>query len=314
MSPQYRRKLSRGDRWYFKFDFKGKVYFSEAIFATKEQAKNAEARKRVEVEEQHRNPVIDMSLIDLCNQRLDYIQLKKSAGYYQENQRYFKKIIAEWGDIRVSEITKKAVNELVMKEAKRLKAEKRSNHKVNAMIRILKALFNYGIRIHDLSIRNPVFGIEMYSIDVKLKYVPSDEEISATRDTLSAEQRLLFDFVDQTGCRIQEAVRFRYDDVDGDLITLYTRKSKNSNMIPRRIPRPACLNGLAGTGKVFKDWNSYPRFLDERVKWSWHCLRHRRASIWAKEGMPTIEIMARLGHNNLATTMRYLQILGYTRA
>ena len=67
-------------------------------------------------------------------------------------------------------------------------------------------------------------------------------------------------------------------------------------------------------GKVFKDWESYPRFLEDLTdNWNWHNLRHRRASIWANNGLTTFEIMVRLGHSNLSTTMKYLQLLGFTR-
>jgi integrase len=113
---------------------------------------------------------------------------------------------------------------------------------------------------------------------------------------------------------IKEALRFKAEDIDGNLITLWTRKSKNSNLTPRRIPKPDCLIGFTGKGKVFEDWESYPRFLEDLTdNWNWHNLRHRRASIWANNGLTTFEIMVRLGHSNLSTTMKYLQLLGFTR-
>ena len=152
-----------------------------------------------------------------------------------------------------------------------------------------------------------------------LKYIPSDADIQAVKDKSSLIQNFLIDFVDQTGCRIMEAIRFRYQDTDGDLITLWTRKSKNSNLMPRRIPKPDCLTDKKGKGQVFTEWTSYPRFLEEKVKlldqtkWNWHNLRHRRASLWANQGMNTFEIMTRLGHTNLQTTQRYLQLLGFSR-
>ena len=36
----------------------------------------------------------------------------------------------------------------------------------------------------------------------------------------NAEQKLIIDFVDETACRIMEAVRFAHEDIDGELITL----------------------------------------------------------------------------------------------
>ena len=68
---------------------------------------------------------------------------------------------------------------------------------------------------------------------------------------MSPEQALLFDFVDQTGCRINEAVRLTAKDVAKEYVVLYTRKFKNSNLTPMVIPRPECLIGEF-VGKVFK--------------------------------------------------------------
>jgi integrase len=160
------------------------------------------------------------------------------------------------------------------------------------------------------------------------KYIPSDWDMYNARSNLNRPQKKLFDFVDQTGCRIDEALRLRRKDVDEDYVTLWTREAKNSDLTPRLIPRPDCLKDKnlppGEDDRVFSTWSRYPRFIDEAIyglqkddpnvkKWSWHNLRHRRASLWAKGGMPTIEIMERLGHNNIETTMKYLQLLGFSR-
>jgi integrase len=314
----YKRKLTKGLRHYYRGQYLGIKYHSQAIYHTKQEAKRAEAIRINEIEEQKKNPVNDMYLVEFLNKRLDYIKIKLSEKYYKENHRYFKKLVAFAGDIPTSQVTKKMINELLMKEAKRFQKEGKDNFKVNDMIRCLKAAFNYGKRELELSINNPCEGLKMWSVNINLKYIPTDGEIKKVRKILNDKQKKLFDFVDETACRINEALRLTGNDIDGDLITLFSRKSKNSNLTPRRIPKPECLNGDILNGKVFDEWTAYPRFLEEAVKkskltqWNWHNLRHRRASIWAKNGMNTFEIMMRLGHTNLATTMRYLQLLGYT--
>jgi len=108
-----------------------------------------------------------------------------------------------------------------------------------------------------------------------------------------------------------EAIRFTADAVRGGNIVLYTRKAKNSDLTPRVIPRPKCIDGVKWEGKLFKDWKDYPRFLEGKANgWNWHNLRHRRASIWANEGRSIFEMMHLLGHSNMSTTMIYLQKLG----
>ncbi len=310
----YARKLkTRGTRWFYSGMYISVKYHSQAIYLTKQEALKAERERRDEIDHQQRHPT-RMKLKTLIENRLDHIQTTKSRFYYKENHRYFKKALDAWGNPDVQDITKQMVNKLLLEEAKRLKADGKSNHKVNAMIRSLKALFNWGNKVYDLDIKNPCV-FEMYPIDINLKYIPSDDEIITVKDKSTAMQNFLIDFVDQTGCRIMEAIRLKYEDIDGELVTLWTRKAKYSNLTPRRIPKPACLDGIVGKGQVFTDWQSYPRFLEDRTghKWNWHNLRHRRASIWAKDGLTTFEIMVRLGHNNLSTTMKYLQLLGFTR-
>jgi integrase len=310
--PVYKRRLKRGERWWFKFDYNGKTFSSKAIFLSRNDAKKAESDKLSEVAEQVSAPG-NMTLFDLCQRRLDEIKLVRSNFYYKENRRHFKKVLDFFVKGRdVGSITRMEINDFLTMEAKRLKSRKKTNHKLNSMIRCIKALFNYGIRTCDLELKNPVSFVKPYPIEIKLKHIPTDAEISKVREGLNEKQLFLFDFVDQTGCRIMEAVRFKAEDIDGELITLWTRKSKNSNLTPRRIPKPDCLKDYKGKGRVFKEWTEYPRFIDGN-KWSWHNLRHRRASLWANSGMTTFEIMKRLGHSNLQTTMGYLQLLGFTR-
>ncbi|MEO8666776.1 MAG: tyrosine-type recombinase/integrase, partial [Ignavibacteria bacterium] len=100
-------------------------------------------------------------------------------------------------------------------------------------------------------------------------------------------------------------------------VILYTRKSNNSNRVPRKVPKPSFLESkiCLPDERVFKEWTEYPKFLDRKVRqlkqyrWGFHSLRHRRASLWSKEGKPLFEIMSLLGHSNLETTQIYLQLL-----
>lgn len=308
----YKRKLSRGERWYFRGQYLNVKYHSQAIYLTKGEAGKAERVRLEEIDQEARCPSKDMLLKTLLEERLDYLKLKKSIDYYKENKRYFKILLEVCGNVQVSSITRQHINRLAMNEAERLLDSGKSNHKVNSLIRSLKALFNYGINTLELTIKNPCQHLEFYPIDIKLKYIPTDKEITEARGKLSQLQAFLFDFVDETGCRIMEAIRLTHKDVENSFVILYTRKAKNSNLTPRIIPRPECLKGEF-VGRVFKEWNAYPRFLEDLVDWNWHNLRHRRASIWANSGMPIFEIMSRLGHNNMATTMRYLQLLGFTK-
>jgi len=314
---QYRRKLKKGERWFYSGQYLGQKYFSKVIYLTKQECKKAERERITEIDEEQRKSKTEISLFDLMEHRLDFLTANKSVYYYNENKRYFKIALDFLGRDRLANsVTKRDVNELFLAIAKRLKDEHKQNYSVNAMQRCLKALFNYGIRFYELE-KNPIQFSQPYPIDIKLKRIPTDAEMKVLKNTLTDSETFIFDFVDQTACRISEALRFKSEDIDGDLITLWTRKAKNSNLTPRRIPKPECLKGYRGKGKVFA-WTDHPGFLEKKIKqlgqkkWNWHSLRHRRASLWAQSNMSLIEIMQRLGHSNLQTTQKYLQLLGYT--
>ena len=221
------------------------------------------------MDEQARNPhkKNDLTLWDLINKRLDHLEMARSKQYYKDSKRYFKKALDFFGEhICISQITKPVIKDLIAKEAERLRKGKKTNHKVNEMIRALRALFNYAINELDIQMLNPLTGIKQFSIDIKLKYIPTDQEILDIKAQCDEEEKFLIDFVYETGCRINEAIKFKADDMDGDLITLWTRKSKNSNLTPRRIPKPECLNGIEFKGKLFKRWDTYPKFLYRKLR------------------------------------------------
>lgn len=310
----YKRKLSRGERWYYRGQYLNVKYHSQAIYLTKQEAQRAERDRLKEIDQEARCPTKDIYLKDLIEARLDLIKAKMSKGYYDDNRQFLKVMLAELGNVLVSTITKRQISQIVLDEAVRFLEEGTSNHRTNAMIRCFKSLFNYGIDNYELNIKNPCQRMKLYPIEIKLKKIPTDEEMAEIRAKLNAEQRELFDFVEETGCRITEAIRFKYSDMVGNNIVLYTRKSRNHNLTPRVIPAPRCIAGKTGEGRMFVAWEKKPRFLGEVADgWNWHNLRHRRASIWASSNMPILEIMQRLGHSNLATTQRYLQLLGFSR-
>ena len=317
----YKRKLSKGIRWYFSGQFQGQKYFSKAMFLTRAECLMAERDRlqQIEAEINTQQPESEIMLVVIMHTRLDEIEENHSARYYLENKRYYKILLEYVGNVPVSSVKKAQINKLLLVYSKSQKRKGFTNHCANSMLRSLKALFNYAIKIFDVEMQNPCVGINLLPVEIKLKYIPSEPEILLIRKELDNEERFIFDFVEQTGCRISEALRLCFEDIDGELVTLWTHKAKNSNLTPRRIPIPKSMNEVKGEGRVFKRWSDKPRFIEKQIKkqsmkkWNWHNLRHRRASIWANEGRTLLEIMQLLGHSNLSTTQKYLQILGHIK-
>ena len=212
----------------------------------------------------------------------------------------------------VSEITRKDLNSLLLDYSNDLQSRGKGNRRLNVCLTCLKALFNYGIKIHDLDAKNPVNGINPFAEEKKIKYIPLDEFVQAVLELCDPEEAFLIHYVMETGARISEALRFDSKDVFDGYVVLYTRKSQYGNLIPRKVPFNT---ELFKSFKGFNRWNKQPRFLEKYVRklgqqsWNWHSLRHRYASKLSKNSMPVFEIMILLGHSNLTTTQRYLTLL-----
>ncbi|MCX6121909.1 MAG: site-specific integrase [Ignavibacteriales bacterium] len=321
--PAYSRKLSKGIHWFFKFSYNGKVYFSPCIYHSKGEAKLAESDRYKEIDEQRRNPNLknDVLLLDLINARLDELKIKKSHKYYLGNKAHFKLLLDALGNVPISQITKSDINNFLLAYANDQHAKGFGNYAVNTMIRAFKSLFYFGIDNFNLNISNPCKGIRMFSVNKRLKYIPSDTEIEKVRSVCNKQQKLLMDFAKETGCRIGEALRFKGKDISQDYIVLYTRKSKNSDLTPRKLPKPVSLKSKYRADElVFGTWSELPKFLDKKLRelkkkdptakvWGWHSFRHRYASLLSKQGKPIYEIMILLGHSQISTTQRYLQLL-----
>lgn len=324
---QYKRKLRKGYRWYFKISYNGRIHFSKCIYLSKAEAKRAEAELLSDLEQKERNPNQDivLPLFDLMNERLDHIKVNNSDKHYSESRRYLKLFYKHMGNVIIQDITKADISRFLVsvatahkqKKDKKGKPIKTTNYPVNALLRVIKALFYYAIDTYELNMRNPCKGIDWYPIEKKMKYIPSDEELTALLQLCDEEQAFLVKFVRDTGARINEAIALKGADVGDDFVVLYTRKSHGGNRIPRKVPKPECLNGkeYPVDERVFSRWSDKPHFLKRKVKklkghtWGWHCLRHRYASMLSKEGKPIFEIMKLLGHSNLETTQIYLQLL-----
>lgn len=311
--PCYKKQLSKGERWLYKFDLNGKIYRSNAVYLSRAEAKKAEAEAYQEADFRQRHPkeLQDLGLHQAINLRLDHIKSRKSVTYYNENRRYLKLLLDKNGEVLLTDILKADIEALLSETSKRSGIDRTGNYTVNAMIRCYKALFNFTGEY------NPCKKIEFYPIDKKVKFIPSMEMIEAVLNICTKEQQDLLNFILETGARINEVLNLKGRDIVSNSVILYTRKSNNSNRVPRKVPKPLFFNvrSFSPDEKVFKVWNEYPKFLDRKVKqlkqhrWGFHSLLHRRASLWSKEGKPLFEIMSLLGHSNLETTQIYLQLL-----
>lgn len=228
---QYSRKLKKGIKWRYKFDYNGRTYNSACVYLSKNEARKGENFKYDEVSKRGANYTEEpiLNLLEAINERLDYIKTKKSKHYYKQNKHYCSLLLKEFGSISIDRITKLDMNFFLLEMSQRLQKEGKDNYAVNAALRIYKALFQMMIKNYDLSIPNPFVGIEVFSVKRKMKYIPSDEDIKDVKALCDFEQKMLVDFVLETGARINEALQLTGKDIGKDYVILFTRKSKYSN-------------------------------------------------------------------------------------
>lgn len=168
--PVEKRKTKAGIKWRYRGQYKGMLYRSKTIYQSKQEALTEERKHLLQIDEELRRPSNDILLLDLMNARLDELKLRNSNKYFEDNRWYFKFLLEEVGNIPVSEITKLQINNVLNGFSQNLLKRGKTNHKANGMLRAFKSLFNWGMQIHDLDIKNPVYGIKLFSVEIKLKY------------------------------------------------------------------------------------------------------------------------------------------------
>lgn len=272
--PIYSKQTTKGSKFFYKFDLNRKTYRSKAIYLTKQEAKKAEAEAYQEADYRQRNPreSQSVSLLQAINDRLDYIKARKTEKYYNDNKRYLSIALHRFGDISIDSIKRGDIESLLQSHVDH------GVYMVNAMLRCLKALFNHAIDSNDLDIKNPCLKIRLFAVEKRIKYIPTDEEINTLLQACTEPQRRLIEFIRDTGARVGECLRLTGKDITNVEVTLYTKKSANSNLTPRTLDKPDCLVGqtYAPDTKVFGDWTEQPKFLERKLKklnltnWGFH--------------------------------------------
>ncbi len=299
-----------GATWRYCFT-KRKVRYRKGGYLTKEEAKEAEAKARIEAKR------INTGFIALCESRLKDLEIRRTKGHFERNRLFIENLIAIWATKR--EITREDVKEYL----ERVAAE--SKERANRVLALMRALFSHGIK-QGLIDYNPVKGFEKYGVERKLKYIPPREDVSAILKAATDEERFYITALLHTMARMREIHRLKWEDVNlkENYLILKTRKAKSSNVSIRRVPLTATLREILEnlpreSEYVFTNRRKGSRY-DNRIKlikslcrragvkeFSAHNLRHFGASILADRNVPLSDIQALLGHTRVTTTATYIQ-------
>jgi len=226
-----------------------------------------------------------------------------------------KKLIPLWG--RTKEITREDVEEFLNMMT--------SAHNANAHLRMIRALFQHGVDRGWLRI-NPAGKITPYPIQKKKKYIPPVEDIKKVLEAAEPEDRLYLLVMIHTLGRMSAVNNLKWEDIREDYLTLYTRKSRHSNVKEIKIPLNRVLKEALEqiprqgeyvfinpkTGMPYDYRKKLLIGLCKKAKckrFTFHALRHWGASKLDSARVPITTIQALLGHERATTTDIYLQSL-----
>ena len=201
---------------------------------------------------------------------------------------------------------------------------------------------NTFLRANNINTANPLLGKLGFAPKKPKMYSPAD--LKSLFALMHAEERLVYSFFLNSGCREQEVANVEYADLlfSEHLLhvcpkpergfRLKSKNNRNGDSGDRHVPLPSALMAklkvrmLARKAKpsdlVFPDKNGtverhFWRKLNQIAKrgglsgnWQLHRFRKTAATNWHDEGIPLGTIMTRLGHTNLRVTQLYLELKG----
>jgi len=206
----------------------------------------------------------------------------------------------------------------------------RSGGAANKYKKNLAAAWEWGSRFLDMPKQNPFSDVEKFASERNERRVPTlDDFWKAYHATLTEKDKVMLYCYLQTGARMDELFRLKWQDVDffGKRIRLSWRKNKAGEWRSQWLQvRDDLISALLGYKKKAQTELVFPsrtggqyvtrvKWMDELCqragveKFGFHGIRHLFASILAARNIPMVEIQYMLRHSSLATTERYIHRL-----
>jgi len=287
----------------------GRRIYRRSGFKTRGEAERAERKALKGLS------ALNTNFTELCSMRLEFLKVRRSTEHYKQNYRLFQKLIKMYG--KQKEISRRELNKYLNSVA----ANSRTS--ANKELRFIRALFNWG-RKEGIWEENPAFGIELYSVDPKPRYVPPYSHIEKVLSVAKEEQRNYLLVLLHTMARVGEINNLRWSDIHKNYVILRTRKAKSGSTKETRVPINRILSDTLNripkmgahvfintrTGMPYNYRNELMGILCRKAgvpPFTFHALRHWGASKLLNEGVPISDIQALLGHERATTTSIYLR-------
>jgi integrase len=345
--PVGKRKLSEGLRYRYRRMINGKWIRSRYVFLTSQEAANAEAEavQKFLMTGQTPSTSSDSSETEtvrkLLTRRLEWLQNHKSEKHFKDCENLFAhvfKFAPEWDTKPVTDVKIQDVENLTEKWAEDLVSRKKSRLTVNKALVALQAAWNspWGSRRAERTYPyNPFAMIERFSVEKRAKQIPTEAQARKILNKAKGEGRIYLEFLKGTGARPGEARFLQWTDLNISqrpyYADLYTRKKKDGSRTPRRVPID---QDLAMMLRKWRKENSttvyvfqqYGQEMPHDKHWATdvqkdacesakvpyftpHSWRHWHTSRLIKDKVDLAKVQKRLGHENFATTAKYVHEL-----
>lgn len=267
----------------------------------------------------------EMTLDQLWVEYYDFAKSTKRS-YRRDEQLYRIRIKKRFGHLKLSEITVRQIQTLMMDVRKEGLSASSADHHGQMMRRLGTMAVKWGY----LDV-NFAQGIELYHEFNEVNNIPTDEQLQKLLNVLQSDENreisLLVQFLLMTGARRGEAINLKFTDVSIEqrmwTVPYQSSKSKRTRHIPlndsaleilaqiEKKPGVDYVFANPETGKpfvsVFKPWNRI-RTNAGLPKLRMHDLRHAYASMCVNNGCTIYEVSQLLGHADTRVTQRYAHL------
>ncbi len=260
---------------------------------------------------------------DLAREYLAWSRLQHTESTHRTRRDLVQnKLVPCLGRMRVEDIRPRDVEQLLAAHPHLSPASR------NRILSALSAVLRYARRLGHLR-RNVALRVPRAREEVTALPLVSLAEQDALLAELPAPRRLFFLAALDTGARLGELLRLRWDDLDEARQALLVRRSKSGRPRLVRLSARLCLALGAAAAMRRGTGSSEARIFADAVastgelRWSWrrsfkraaravgharlriHDLRHLAAINLVRAGVDLPTIQAHLGHRHLISTLRY---------
>jgi len=306
------RRTKNGERWCCDLQFKGQPRFYDT-FDTESEARLRELEIKDCMKKGVQPP---LASTDSFLQRIPVLsvvvaKVKRDRWSHQSSSLHHNLSIDQFrswlgDDPKVTSITAAVIADYV----DYLRTERQLvDNTINKRLSSVRVVMGYCLENGYISFM-PV--IPHYKIsEGRKRWLDFEEEVLIFSEFKKKRQRLFFQLLLETGCRIGEMHSINWDDIRGNTLWIWGVKSKGRKtrsmlLTDKALEVLAELGKDGKKGRIFKSDCKNRAGFEADDELTPHCLRHTCATRLVNAGVHARTIQSWLGHKDITTTLLYM--------